>query len=196
MSSLDNSWDPVEDTDNLNQKMQIRAINDARSKVRTVRNNAQEQIASAQGTSQNARAQSGGQRVYLEVVKSYALELAPLVAEHNQELWDETTLLAGEWTYQPSEEDKEIVGVEPESVGLQVDGLREFLQTEFPVTARFQVRYRDTAKGDEPELRQQSWLPSFSQTDVVVLQLDDARKSLGLFLEGPDEVGVESDEPV
>lgn len=196
MSSLDNSWDPVEDTDNLNQKMQIRAINEARSKVRTVRNNAQEQIASAQGTAQNSRAQSGGQRVYLEVVKSYALELAPLVAEHNRDLWENTTLLTGEWTYQPSEEDKEIVGIEPESVALQIDGLRNFLQTEFPVTAPFKVRFRDTAKGDEPVPRQQSWLPSFSQTDVVVLQLDDARKSLGLFLEGPDEIGVESDEPV
>jgi hypothetical protein len=196
MSSLDNSWDPVEDTDNLNQKMQIRAINEARSKVRTVRNNAQEQIASAQGGSQNARAQAGGRRVYLEVVKSYALELAPLVYEHNTELWTQTKLLEGAWTYQPSEEDKEVVGIEPETVGVTVKGLSEFLQTEFPVTARFEVRFRDTAKGDEPEVRQESWLPSFSQTDIVLLQLDEARKSLGLFLEGPDEVGVESDEPV
>lgn len=196
MSSLDNSWDPVEDTDNLNQKMQIRAINEARSKVRQVRNNAQEQIASAQNTSQNARAQSGGQRVYLEVVKSYALELAPLVHEHNGELWKQTTLLEGEWSYQPSEEDKAVVGIEPEMVALEISGLKEFLLTEFPVTARFQVGFRDTAKGDEPVTRRQSWLPSFSQTDAVVLELDNARKSLGLFLEGPDEVGVESDEPV
>jgi len=193
MSSLENSWDPVEDTDNLNQKMQIRAINDARSKVRTVRNNAQEQIASAQGGSQNARAKAGGRRVYLEVVKSYALELAPLVAEYNHELWSDTTLIVGEWAYQPSEEDKEIVGIEPQTAGLEVNGLVEFLQTEFPVTAQFKVRFRDTAKGDDPKPRTQSWVPSFSQTDIVVLQLDDARKSLGLFLEGPDEHGGESD---
>lgn len=195
MSSQTQDWDPVEDTDNLNQKMQIRAINQARSKVRTVRNRAQEQIASAQGQ-QAARAQSGGQRVYLEVAKAYALELAPLISEHNPELWESTRLLAGEWAYRPSIDDKEVLGISPESVSVEISGLKQFLKTEFPVTAVFQVRYRDTAKGDEPERRTQSWMPTFSEVDIVVLQLDEARKSLGLFLEGPEEVGVESDEPV
>lgn len=194
-SDFGTDFDPVEDTDNLNQKMQIRAINQARSKVRTVRNNAQEQIASA-NSSQGGRAERGGRRVYLEVVKAYALELAPLIAEHNQELWTQTPLMSGEWTYQPSDEDKEIIGIEPETASLTIEGLQEFLSREFPISARFDVRYRDTAKGDEPVPRIQRWQPAFSQVDLVVLQLDDARKDLGIYLEGPEEVGVESDEPV
>lgn len=188
--------DAIEDTDNLNQKMQIRAVNDARSKVRQVRNRAQEQIASAEPRSR-PRVQQGGQRVYLQVAKSYALELAPLIAEHDEELWAETALLNGEISYTRSggDDGKEIVGVEPDQYAVTIEGVEEWLATEFPLTAQFAVTYRDTAKGEEPVRRPQSWSPSFSQIDMVVLQLDNSRKDLGLFLEGPDEVPDESDEP-
>ena len=186
-------FDKIEDTDNLNQKMQIRAVNEARSKVRQVRNRAQEQIASA--GSRQSYAMSGGQRVYLQVVKSYALELAPLVAEHDEKLWQSKTLLSGEWTYRGRNEDKEIVDVHPEGVQLKINGLLEFLTTEFPAKAQFEVSFRDTAKGDAPETRVESWSPSFSQIDMIVLQLDQSRKSLGLFLEGLDEIPDESEEP-
>lgn len=191
--SSQQTTDAVDDVDNLNQRLQIRSINEARSKARDVRNRAQEQIASAT-KSEAPRARHGGERVYLEVVKAYALELAPLIAAHNDGLdglWSDSTLMAGTWRHTPQQDNREIMDVEPEAAGVEIDGIRGLIQTDFPVTSRFEVTYRDSGSGSDTVTQQDSWLPSFSETDAVLVELDNARRKLGIYLEGPDEIDTD-----
>jgi hypothetical protein len=181
----------VADSDNLNQKLQIKSVNSARERVRTVRNTAHEQIASATPGSKSA-ARSGGRRVYLEVVKSYALELAPLISEHKTELWENENLLTGEWSYDTAQEEKRVVEIEPGMVSIEVNGIHELLKTEFPVPARFELTLRDSVQ-DQTKIVSESWQPSFSEIDEIVYELDCSRQSCNLYLESPDESGYKSD---
>jgi len=194
MSGLDDVK-PVEDTNNLNQTLQIRQINNARNKAREVRNRAQEQIASADG-SELARARHGGRQVYLQVVKSYALELAPLIAEHNQDLWNGETLVATERQHTASKKHAKVIDIQPEAVPIEVVGVKDLIMTEFPVRTTFEVTYRESGSREQAETQSSAWVPNFAETDAILVNLDNARKQLGIYLEGPDEVGVESDEHV
>jgi len=182
----------IEDTDNLNQKMQIREINNARSRVRSVRNNAHEQINSAP-PQQSAAVRDRGCRVYLEVVKSYAMELAPLIRNKTPELWSEDELLDVEINHKPKRQ-KDVVDINPITASTTVTGIRGLLRTEFPIKARFDVEYSDSASGSQTYHEIGEWTPSFSEIDMIVMQIDQARQKLNLYLTGPDEIGVESEE--
>jgi len=56
---------------------------------------------------------------------------------------------------------------------------------------RFEVTYRDSGSGSDTVTQQDSWLPSFSETDAVLVELDNARRKLGIYLEGPDEIDTD-----
>ena len=185
---------PVEDTDNLNQKMQIRSINQARQKVRDVRNTAQEQIASASAATLS-KAERGGSQVYLQVVKAYALEFAPLVAQHDEKLWSEETILKGAWENPEPDTKLEVLDVDPEAAAVEITGIAQFLSTQFPVSARYQVTLRDSGSGEKTVTRQSTWVPTFAEIDSVLLALDQSRSRLGLYLEGPDERDLDYNDP-
>ncbi len=183
----------IEDTDNLNQKMQIREINNARSRVRSVRNNAQEQINSAP-RQQASDVRQRGARVYLEVVKSYAMELAPLIRDKTPHLWKEEQLLDVEIYHTPQHE-KDVVDIRPTPASTTVVGIKGLLETEFPIRAAFDVTYADTASGEQTVPEMGEFTPSFSEIDMIVMEIDRARQKFNLYLTGPDEIGVESDQP-
>ncbi len=190
MSQSKPDWQAVEDTDNLNQKMQIRGINQAREKVRNVRNRAQEQIASAD-VSQRSRVARGGRRIYLEVVKSYALEFSPLIQNHDEDLWSEEKLLESRWTHSPPESDKKIVDIDPGGRKLEITGLVEFLATEFPIRSNYTVTFEDSASGQRTEKLTSTWVPTFGEIDSILFRIDRSRPRLGLYLEGPSEIDME-----
>lgn len=185
--------DQIEDTDNLNQKMQIREINNARSRVRSVRNSAHEQINSAHRKKESTVREKGC-RVYLEVVKSYAMELAPLIKNKTSELWDQKELFDVEIFHTPKR-NKDVVDISPNPASATVTGIKGLLETEFPIRASFEVTYSDTAAGDRSMTEIGDYTPSFSEIDMVVMEIDRARQQFGLYLTGPDEIGVESPEP-
>lgn len=172
--------------------MQIRSVNNAREKVRKVRNNAKEQYASAKKGKMREFAGERGAQMYVDVVKSYALEFAPMINYQEMDLWDETELMRSSVTFTP-DPDKEVTEIEPEVQVVTVKGLHEFLTVEFPVKVPFEVSYRDTARGEVPQRALENWTPSFSQTDMVLMQLDNARRELGLYFKQPDSVRDSTD---
>jgi len=190
MSQSEPDWQAVEDTDNLNQKMQIRGINQARSKVRDVRNRAQEQIASA-NVSQRSRVARGGRTIYLQVVKSYALEFSPLIQTHDDDLWSKEKLLESKWFHSPPDSDKQVVDIDPEGRQVQITGLVEFLATEFPIKSSYTVTFEDSASGETADEFTSTWTPSFAEIDSILFRLDRSRTRLGLYLEGPNEIDME-----
>lgn len=186
----------IDDTDDLNQKMMIRSVNNAREKVREVRNTAREQYASAQGAGERSRAASRGAQVYLDVVKSYALEFAPLVAMDGLEMWDRTVLMEGEIEPDFAPKHGEVVDVTPDKREFKIVGLRDLMKTDLPVTAEFEVTTRQKGARDETEVKTVEWSPNVSQVDLVLIQLDKARSDLGLHFESPDSVRDRSEEGV
>lgn len=176
----------IEDIEQLTQRLELEQIHEARQDVMSVRNNASQQVASAH-SSQMDEAITNGRRVYLDVVKTLCLQLAPLIRQYQNELWEDTRLITGDAQLTGSEYDgKKIKRHTPPQHTIAVDGMGQFLHANFPLDLEYEVITWDSATGDTAHTVTQSWHPTFDQIDNVVIEIDQARHELGL--------GVDMDE--
>jgi len=184
--------DLIEDTDKLNQKMQIRNINEQQSKVASVRNEAHKQINSVSPQKSNS-VRRRGCRVYLEVLKTYIMQMSAEIRNKTPELWEKKELLEVEIYHTPKRE-KDLVGIQPNPASKTVVGIKGLLETEFPIRKRFDVTYSDTSSGEETFVEIGEYTPAFSEIDNILIDVEQARKKFNLGLNEPEEIGVESEQ--
>lgn len=169
-------FDEIDDPNGLNQRQQIRQLNNARADIREIRTkvNRNDSTLTDRGTKSFV--------VYFDAVKAYAQLLAPLIRQHDRELWEDTTLLP--FGIEHPKPEKAPEGLEVFSYS--IDGVQELLKTQFPKD--IQVPLED---GESTTMTITG--PKCSLTEKALQELDNFRYSVGLGLSVPDEIGDEDD---
>lgn len=143
--------------------------------------------------------------MYTEAAKNYALSVASLLQSDqygDPELWQDADVLKATVTWQEAllqqrnddkildiTPDSEPDVVDPEEASVRIEGVSEFLRTDFPREASFAWLWK-TPTGPIEKSETVNIVPKFSDIDGLVFLIDNWRRKNNLGVRHPDETGV------